>query len=229
MRPALGYPVGAALGDYAGESATRRGRRLETPGAGVLPISNCIVPAKQREQKQCDIPLLCFMEGGRVLTQLFPRAAGKVLRLALRLPVANFLQIADRRASGGKRVQVVRGTEFRRERRDPEPALCLSLPNRAPPGFVCFQVHLVFRGSRVRHLGPLLIAHARMQVQAVIGALADGAGRRRRAPALCIHAGGRRGFSPEGNPDAAARFMRFDKTTSRHGTDILPVTGRRNL
>ena len=38
-----------------------------------------------------------------------------------------------------------------------------------------FQVTLVFRGARVRHLGPLLITHTRMHVQAALGALADDA------------------------------------------------------
>src|ERR1019366_1742623 len=101
------------------------------------------------------------------------RAAGKALHLSARLPVADILEVADGRAGEGQCVLIIRRAELWGERGYPEAALCLCRPDQAPPGFVRFQVPLVFRGAWVRHLGSLLVAHARMHVQTAIGALTD--------------------------------------------------------
>src|ERR1035441_6605748 len=101
------------------------------------------------------------------------RAAAKALHLAARLPVADFLQVADGRAGEGQGVLIIRRAELRGQRGNPEATLCLCRPDQAPPGFVRFQMPLVFRGAWVRHLGPLLVAYARMHVQTAIGALTD--------------------------------------------------------
>src|ERR1035441_440126 len=104
------------------------------------------------------------------------RAPGKALHLPPRLPVADFLQVADGRAGEGQGVLIIRRAELRGERGNPEATPFLRLPDQAPPGLVRFQMPLVFRGAWVGHLGSLFVAHARMHVQATVGALANDVG-----------------------------------------------------
>src|ERR1039458_9772601 len=103
------------------------------------------------------------------------RAAGKALHLAARLPVADFLQVADGRTSEGQGVLIIRRAELRSERGNPEATVCLCRPDQAPPGLVRFQMPLIFGGTWIRHLGPLFVAYAGVNVQTVIGALTDDA------------------------------------------------------
>ena len=104
-----------------------------------------------------------------------PGATGKVLRLAPRLPVADFLQVAHGHPGEGQGVLIIRRAKFGCERGNPKAAPFLRLPDHPPPGLVRFQMPLIFRRARVGHLGPFLIAHARMDVQTALGALADDA------------------------------------------------------